>query len=105
MPLRVGRQTTDSKLKADHADLINHYATKKENIIVHCMAASGCKPHPFNVDPAHSSAAPTADKCVDLNVEADPEGDRTMSKPTPINQLNDQLISSRDDQSGSNRGP
>ena len=30
------------RVLADHLDLIEHYAQKKENVIVHCMAASGC---------------------------------------------------------------
>lgn len=65
---------------ADRIDLINHYAQKKENVIVHCMAASGCELSHSRTVQADSSAAPTADKCMELNMEADPNGERTMSK-------------------------
>jgi hypothetical protein len=69
---------------ADLSDLINHYAQKKDNVIVHCMAASGCKLPGSRIVQADSSAAPTADKCVELNMEADPNGERTMSKSLSI---------------------
>jgi hypothetical protein len=73
-------------------------------VIVHCMAASGCKLFDSRTRKADSSAAPTADKCVELNIEADPNGDRTMSKLIAFTHLEYQLISSRHDQGGSDRG-